>query len=74
MANGDTPQVSLMDREGGLLSDEDVEAVEVEALPNEMSRITDIEGIEIIQEEDGGASVDFDPMRSRTEKMTFTTI
>ena len=34
MANGDTPQVSLMDREGGTLSDEDIEAVEVEALPN----------------------------------------
>jgi len=71
MANGDTPQVSLMDREGGLLSDEDVEAVEVEALPNEMSRITDIEGIEIIQEEDGGASVDFDPMRSRDREDDF---
>ena len=71
MANGDTPQVSLMDREGGMLSDEDVEAVEVEALPNEMSRITDIEGIEIIQEEDGGASVDFDPMRSRDREDDF---
>ena len=71
MANGDTPQVSLMDREGGLLSDEDVEAVEVEALPNEMSRITDIEGIEIIQEDDGGASIDFDPMRSRDREDDF---
>ena len=71
MANGDTPQVSLMDREGGMLSDEDIEAVEVEALPNEMSRITDIEGIEIIQEEDGGVSVDFDPMRSRDREDDF---
>ena len=71
MANGDTPQVSLMDREGGTLSDEDIEAVEVEALPNEMSRITDVEGIEIIQEEDGGVSVDFDPMRSRDREDDF---
>jgi chaperonin GroES len=71
MANGDTPQVSLMDREGGTLSDEDIEAVEVEALPNEMSRVTDIEGIEIIQEDDGGVSVDFDPMRSRDREDDF---
>ena len=71
MANGDRPPVSLMDREGGMLSDEDVEAVEIEALPNGLAQITDVEGIEIIQEDDGGATLDFDPFRSREREDDF---
>ena len=56
MANGDRPPVSLMDREGGMLSEEDGEAVEIEALPNGLAQITDVEAIEIIQEDDRGAT------------------
>ena len=36
MANGDTPPVSLMDREGLNLDDENLQAVEVEALPGDL--------------------------------------
>jgi len=71
MANGDRPPVSLMDREGGMLSEEDVEAVEIEALPNGLAQITDVEGIEIIQEDDGGATLDFDPFRNREREDDF---
>tara|TARA_R110000765_G_scaffold75451_1_gene147958 strand:+ start:87 stop:2489 length:2403 start_codon:yes stop_codon:yes gene_type:complete len=60
-----------MDREGGMLSEEDVEAVEIEALPNEMARITDVEGIEIIQEDDGGVTLDFDPFTNREREDDF---
>ena len=55
MANGDTPPVSLIDRQGLDLEDEDLQAVEVEALPGDIATRFEIEGIEIIQEDDGGA-------------------
>lgn len=71
MANGDTPPVSLMDREGLDLEDEDLQAVEVEALPGDIATRFEIEGIEIIQEDDGGATLDFDPFRNRDREDDF---
>ena len=55
MANGDTPPVSLMDRQGMDLDLDDVQAVEVEALPGDIATRVEIEGVEIVEEDDGGA-------------------
>ena len=71
MANGDTPPVSLMDRQGLDLDVEDVQAVEVEALPGDIATRIDIEGVEIIQEDDGGATLDFDPFKNRDREDDF---
>ena len=71
MANGDTPPVSLMDREGLNLDDENVQAVEVEALPGDLITNVEIEGIEIVREDDGGATLDFDPFRNRDREDDF---
>ena len=73
MANGDRPPVSLMDREGTNLSDEEVLAVEVEALPNglDTNAAMSIEGVEITQDEDGGVTFDFDPLRNKDREDDF---
>jgi hypothetical protein len=71
MANGDTPPVSLMDREGLNLDDENLQAVEVEALPGDLITNVEIEGIEIVREDDGGATLDFDPFRNRDREDDF---
>ena len=73
MANGDRPPVSLMDREGMNLDEENVLAVEVEALPNglETNEAMRIEGIEITQDEDGGVTFDFDPLRNKDREDDF---
>jgi hypothetical protein len=54
-----------MERQNMGLSPEDLEAVEIEALPNGMQQDVLPEGIEIIEEEDGGVTLDFEPMRER---------
>ena len=71
MANGDTPPVSLMDRQGMDLDLDDVQAVEVEALPGDIATRVEIEGVEIVQEDDGGATLDFDPFRNRDREDDF---
>ena len=73
MANGDRPPVSLMDREGTNLPDEEVLAVEVEALPNGLdpNAAMSIEGVEITQDEDGGVTFDFDPLRNKDREDDF---
>ena len=73
MANGDRPPVSLMDREGTNLPDEEVLAVEVEALPNglDTNAAMSIEGVEITQDEDGGVTFDFDPLRNKDREDDF---
>ena len=73
MANGDRPPVSLMDREGMNLDEENVLAVEVEALPNglETDAAMSIEGVEITQDEDGGVTFDFDPLRNKDREDDF---
>jgi hypothetical protein len=65
MANGDRPPVSLMDRNGGSLSPEDLEDVQIESLPNGLEQTNIPEGIEIVEEEDGGVTLDFDPQLER---------
>ena len=73
MANGDRPPVSLMDREGMNLDESELLAVEVEALPNglETNESMRIEGIEITQDEDGGVTFDFDPLRNKDREDDF---
>ena len=73
MANGDRPPVSLMDREGMNLDESELLAVEVEALPNglETNEAMRIEGIEITQDEDGGVTFDFDPLRNKDREDDF---
>lgn len=73
MANGDRPPVSLMDREGTNLPDEEVLAVEIEALPNglDTNAAMSIEGVEITQDEDGGVTFDFDPLRNKDREDDF---
>ena len=71
MANGDTPPVSLMDRQGMDLDLDDVQAVEVEALPGDIATRVEIEGVEIVREDDGGATLDFDPFRNRDREDDF---
>ena len=73
MANGDRPPVSLMDREGMNLDEENVLAVEVEALPSglETNSAMSIEGVEITQDEDGGVTFDFDPLRNKDREDDF---
>ena len=73
MANGDRPPVSLMDREGMNLDESELLAVEVEALPNglETNEAMRIEGIEITQDEDGGVTFDFDPLRNKGREDDF---
>ena len=61
----DRTPISLMERQNMGLSPEDMEAVEIEALPNGMQQDVLPEGIEIIEEEDGGVTLDFEPMRER---------
>ena len=61
----DRTPISLMERQNMGLSPEDLEAVEIEALPNGMQQDVLPEGIEIIEEEDGGVTLDFEPMRER---------
>ena len=73
MANGDRPPVSLMDREGMNLDESELLAVEVEALPNglETNEAMRIEGIEITEDEDGGVTFDFDPLRNKDREDDF---
>ena len=73
MANGDRPPVSLMDREGMNLSEEDMLAVEIEALPNglETNGVMSVEGVEVTQDEDGGVTFDFDPLRNKDREDGF---
>ncbi len=73
MANGDRPPVSLMDREGMDLSEEELLSVEVEALPNglDTNGVMSVEGIEVTQDEDGGVTFDFDPLRNKDREDDF---
>ena len=61
MAENERPPVSLLDRDNMGLDAEDLEEIEIEALPNGLDTILAPEGIQIIQEDDGGAVLDFDP-------------
>ena len=45
------------------LDDEDMEEIEIEALPNGLETNIAPEGIEIIEEDDGGVILDFEPRR-----------
>jgi hypothetical protein len=62
-----------MDREGMNLDESELLAVEVEALPNglETNEAMRIEGIEITQDEDGGVTFDFDPLRNKDREDDF---
>ena len=73
MANGDRPPVSLMDREGMDLSEEELLSVEVEALPNglDTNGVMSVEGVEVTQDEDGGVTFDFDPLRNKDREDDF---
>ncbi len=73
MANENRPPVSLMDREGMDLDDAETLAVEVEALPNglETNSAFRVEGVEIVQDEDGGVTFDFDPLRNKDREDNF---
>ena len=71
MANGDRPPVSLIDRAPMGLGEEELEAVEVESLSNNLASEELPEGIEIITEEDGGVTLDFDPMVNREREDDF---
>ena len=71
MANGDRPPVSLIDRGATGLNDEDLEAVEVESIVNNLESEALPEGIEIITEDDGGVTLDFDPMVNREREDDF---
>ena len=73
MANENRPPVSLIEREGMELGDEELLAVEVEALPNglETNSALSIEGIEITEDEDGGVTFDFDPLRNKEREDDF---
>ncbi len=73
MANENRPPVSLMEREGMELGDEELLAVEVEALPSglETNSALSIEGIEITEDEDGGVTFDFDPLRNKEREDDF---
>ena len=55
------------------LGDEELLAVEVEALPNglETNSALSIEGIEITEDEDGGVTFDFDPLRNKEREDDF---
>jgi hypothetical protein len=62
------PPISLIEREGMELDPEDKEAIEIEALvggmemqPDPEPELGEDEQIEIIEEEDGGVTLDFDP-------------
>ena len=73
MANENRPPVSLIEREGMDLGGEELLAVEVEALPNglETNSALSIEGIEITEDEDGGVTFDFDPLRNKEREDDF---
>ena len=71
MANGDRPPVSLIDRGPMGLNEEELEAVEVESLSNNLMSEELPEGIEIITEDDGGVTLDFDPMVNREREDDF---
>ena len=71
MANGDRPPVSLIDRGPMGLNDEELEAVEVESIVNNLETEALPEGIEIITEDDGGVTLDFDPMVNREREDDF---
>ncbi len=55
------------------LDESELLAVEVEALPNglETNEAMRIEGIEITQDEDGGVTFDFDPLRNKDREDDF---
>ena len=55
------------------LGDEELLAVEVEALPSglETNSALSIEGIEITEDEDGGVTFDFDPLRNKEREDDF---
>ena len=55
------------------LDEENVLAVEVEALPSgfETNAAMSIEGVEITQDEDGGVTFDFDPLRNKDREDDF---
>lgn len=71
MANGDRPPVSLIDRGPMGLNEEELDAVEVESLSNNLASEELPEGIEIITEDDGGVTLDFDPMVNREREDDF---
>ena len=70
MAENNEPIASLVERQGMGLDPEEIDAVEIEALisdaPMDMP-----EDIEIVEEEDGGVTLDFDPMSTARESENF---
>jgi len=70
MADEDKPIASLIERQGMSLDPEEMDAIEVEALVSDVPM--DIpEDIEIIEEDDGGVTLDFDPMSTARESENF---
>ena len=67
MAKDDKPPISLVERQGMELPKEEADAFEVEAFLSDMEQIDVAEDspIEIIEEEDGGVTLDFDPMAEK---------
>ena len=70
MAEEDKPIASLIERQGMGLDPEEIDAVEIEALVSDVP--VDIpEDIEIVEEDDGGVILDFDPMSAARESENF---
>ena len=70
MAEEDKPIASLIERQGMGLDPEEIDAVEIEALVSDVP--VDIpEDIEIVEEDDGGVTLDFDPMSAARESENF---
>jgi len=70
MADEDKPIASLIERQGMSPDGEIVEELEIEALVSDVPM--DIpEDIEIIEEDDGGVTLDFDPMSTARESENF---
>ena len=67
MAKDDKPPISLVERQGMELPKEEADAFEVEAFLSDMEQIDVAEDspVEIIEEEDGGVTLDFDPMAEK---------
>ena len=70
MADEDKPIASLVERQGMAPDGEIVEELEIEALISDVPMDMP-EDIEIIEEDDGGVTLDFDPMSTARESENF---
>jgi len=70
MADEDKPIASLIERQGMSPDGEIVEELEIEALVSDIPMDMP-EDIEIIEEDDGGVTLDFDPMSTARESENF---